>query len=250
MTVILNQIPNDPQLSDLLALWQRQIMLSLNCHHIGTIGAFNPANQTATVSINYTRTYFQVDDVSGDQVPVQVNYPLLLECPVVCLGGGTGSITFPILPGDECIVMFNDRDIDNWFTGAPAGPVNSNRLHAISDGIALVGVRSMAHVLTSYDSTNIVLQLTGGTKVTIGQNGSFTVTGLFGSFSIAATGEIKFSSGPAGVTVDITASGQVKMTNLVGELIQSIFNLFTTATAGGFSLVLSPTDLATLTSFV
>lgn len=154
----LNQVPNEPTLNDLLDLMKKQISLALSAHHVATIQSFDASKQTATATINYKKTYFEKDTVTGVYSPVSVDYPILIDCPVICLGGGLSSLTFPITAGDECLVLFNDRDIDNWFQGSSNGPVASSRLHSFADGIILVGVRSLAKVLTSYDSTRAVLK--------------------------------------------------------------------------------------------
>ena len=103
----LNMVPSEPSLKDLLDLLKKDILLSLNAHHIGTIQSFNSAKQTATATINYPKTYYQLNSLSGLYNPVLVNYPLLVDCPLICLGGGTAALTFPIQSGDECLVLFN-----------------------------------------------------------------------------------------------------------------------------------------------
>lgn len=153
-----NLIPNEPQLKDLLDLFKKDILLGLNCHHIGTINVFNPLNQTATATVNYPKTYFEPDPITGTLLPTLKTYPILVDCPVIVLGGGLGSLTFPIAPGDECLILFNDRDMDNWFAGGTGSPVNTPRLHSFADGVILVGIRSLPNVLSSYDPLNVVLQ--------------------------------------------------------------------------------------------
>ena len=55
----------------------------------------------------------------------------------------------PIAVGDDCIVLFSDRSIDTWlFNGIEALPSNS-RAHDLADGIALVGIRSLANPPTT-----------------------------------------------------------------------------------------------------
>lgn len=152
-----SQTVKDPTLSDVLQLFKKEIMISMNCHHVGIIQSFDPAKQTAQVSIAYKKTYFQ-SSASGVITPELVAYPLMADVPVIVLGGGTASLTFPIKKGDECLVLFNDRDIDNWFGSGQIGPVATPRLHAITDGFALVGIRSLGNVLTNYDATHATLQ--------------------------------------------------------------------------------------------
>lgn len=146
-----------PRLKDLLDSLKRDIFLTLNCHTIATIQKFEyPTNLNGTdyphptvqATINYART---TTDAQGNQS--SLNYPILVNLPVLNLCGGTTALTFPIAIGDQALILFNDRDLDNWFAGARSGQVNSPRLHHFSDGIALVGLNT----LSSYDTVRALL---------------------------------------------------------------------------------------------
>jgi len=51
-------------------------------------------------------------------------------------------VSFEVHPGDACLVVFADIDIDAWFdTGIPQEP-RSARKHALSDGFAFVGFKT------------------------------------------------------------------------------------------------------------
>lgn len=157
----LNKFPTEFTLKDLLDITARDVMLSLNCHAIGTVQGFtSTAQQTVKVSINYKKTV-----LGSDGNPSAIDYPILAEVPLVILGGGQSFLTFPIQTGDQCLVFFNDRDIDNWFAGTNGVPLASNRLHSFTDAIALIGPRSMLNALVSYDTDRVVLSkgITGGT---------------------------------------------------------------------------------------
>ena len=156
----ITQAPAEPKLKDVLDAAKKDIFLSLNAHHIGTVQSFNAGNQTATATINYKKTYYQLDAATGLYEPVLVDYPIMTDCPVIVLGGGAGALTFPIQQGDECVVLFNDRDMDNWFNGSPGGPVATPRLHSFADAIVLVGLRSLGNVLADYDTVRAVLRNT------------------------------------------------------------------------------------------
>lgn len=168
-TIQQNLIPNEPSLKDLLDLLQKQIMLTLNCHHIGTVQSFDATKQTATVTINYKKTYFQLNPATGLYDPILKDYPILADCPVIALGGGAAALTFPIQAGDECLVLFNDRSLDNWFQGGTGSAVATPRLHSFSDGIILVGLRSLPNALTNYDTARAVLR-NGSTLVGVGSS--------------------------------------------------------------------------------
>lgn len=157
MTLPYTQAPSDPSLKDVLDQLKKNIFLSLNCHHIGTIQNFDATNQTATATINYKKTIFRMDQ-AGIINPVLFDYPILRDCPVIVLGGNDASLTFPISPGDECLCLFNDRDMDNWFSGANTAPVKTTRQHHFADALLLVGIRSLANVIDDYDTTRAVLR--------------------------------------------------------------------------------------------
>ncbi len=163
-----NNAPADPSLKDLLDLLKKDILLSLNAHHLGTIQSFDATRQTANVSINYKKTFYKHNAATGLYDAVLFDYPLALDCPVIVLGGGGGALTFPISAGDECLVLFNDRDLDNWFQGGAGAAVATPRLHSFADGIALVGLRSLTNVLTGYDATRAVLRNGEGGSTMVG----------------------------------------------------------------------------------
>lgn len=155
----------EPDLDALLKAWKSDIFSSLNCHQWGTILGFTQATQTATVQIAVRR---QVPQANGGQ-PIYVSkaYPVLVDVPVFINYGGPGYLTFPIAAGDVCLVLFNDRDFDQfWATGNVQDP-NSPRMHDLSDGLAIVGFRTAVNPLTGYDGGQTVLGW-GTTKVVLG----------------------------------------------------------------------------------
>lgn len=153
----INKTVADPSLADLLNLWKKGTMLDLNCHALATVQSFDPTNQTVTATVNYKKT-FQQRQPDGTYVAVLRDYPLLIDCPAIILQGGAGALTFPIAQGDSCLILFNDRDMDNWLHGGQVMEPATQRLHSFSDGIALVGLRSFNRALADYDSERVVLK--------------------------------------------------------------------------------------------
>lgn len=134
------QQANEPTLASLLALHKEDVMWSINCHQVGEIVSFDPSTQTAEVQIKMLRM------MNGELK----EYPVLIDCPCIILAGGEGRLTFPISAGDSCLVLFNDKDIDNWYAGGQTMPPNTERLHDFADAIALVGVRNMQNKISDY----------------------------------------------------------------------------------------------------
>jgi hypothetical protein len=73
-----------------------------------------------------------------------VDYPTLDDCPVFTLSGGTSFVSCPIASGDNCLVLFNDRNMDNWYLSGTTTVPDSPRLHSIADGIVLVGINPIS----------------------------------------------------------------------------------------------------------
>jgi hypothetical protein len=227
-------IPNaEPELADLLDIERKRVKLELNCHAVASLTSFNAANQTARAQLAYQQTYYSFDTTSGTTTTKLVPYPLIIDAPVHVAGGGNGALTFPHGAGDECMVCFNDRDIDNWFQGATGGQVATARLHSFSDALILVGFRSLANVIPSYSTSAIELRTKDGTsKVSIN----------------TSTGAVVVQAGATGVTVQVTAAGKVTIKNATGttDLLTALYTILTTATAGGFPLIVDPASLAVL----
>ncbi len=243
-----NLIPNEPELKDLLDLHKKDIFLGLNCHAIATIQSFDPTQQTASATVNYKKTYFK-PNAQGVYRATLVDYPQLIDCPVLCLGGGAGSLRFPIAAGDECLVLFNDRDLDVWFQGSSSSAVATPRLHSFSDAIIIVGIRSLANVLTDYDSVNPQIKA-GGLTATFRIAGGARFENNIGWWDFKDDADIEFDTGT--VVGLFGHGGHVKFQNSTAELIDtlcSIVNAVITATCAtpGNPLV-APTLPALLTA--
>ncbi len=155
-----------PDLNALWQLWMGQAFNQLNCHQVGTVVKFYPANQTA--DIQPAMQTLVHDFQSKPPQWKAVAPPVLTGVPVFIYSGGGGTLTFPVATGDPCLLLFNDRDIGNWFsTGNVNTPPTSSRAHNISDGFALVGFRNLAQSLAGYSTTDAVLQ-NGGSHVSLG----------------------------------------------------------------------------------
>lgn len=172
MSLPFNKVIDNPTLEDLLNAFKANIFSSFNCHAIGTVTNFYDGTTTnpktgpkVDVTINYGITV-SVGNSDGTYTQKIVPYPLLINCPLVVLGGGGFNITFPVSAGDQCLILFNDKDLDNWVSGNRSGEVATVRMHSISDGIAIVGPEQMP--ITNYDTSHAMLRDgTGNVKLGI-----------------------------------------------------------------------------------
>ena len=133
-----------PDLDDLLAENRDTVFANLNCTQVGKIEKVNN-DQTVEIKIQFLR---RLPDGKT------AKYPLLVDCPYFVLQGGGAYIDMPIKKGDDCLILFNDRNIDDWWdTGNVAVPADT-RKHSISDGFALVGINRKDKAL-DYDGSNL-----------------------------------------------------------------------------------------------
>ena len=99
---------------ELLAL-KKEILSSLHCALPGIVESFDEDTGTAGIRLA----------LSG--------MPVLRDVPVF--------VCNEVNPGDACLVVFADCDVDNWFAGKDEADPASGRLHSLSDAFAFVGFR-------------------------------------------------------------------------------------------------------------
>jgi protein gp138/GpV-like protein with Apex motif len=148
-----------------------------------------------------------------------LSLPLLVDIPILWQGGGGVSLTFPIKQGDECLVVFSSRCIDAWWQlGADNIQVPPNqRMHSLSDGFALVGVRSLPReyaVSSTYaqlrtDDGNATISIDPTThELNLSTTGATNLIGQ-GATTVTAQGGITLN----GVTIDkngnVSAPGNI-----------------------------------------
>jgi len=156
----------DPTMADLILEAKRDVKYSINCVQLGTVESYLSTTNMARVSINFKRKL--ADGSLAD-------YPVLADCPVFIPSGGNSSLTFPITKGDQCIILFNDRNIDNWYLKGEVKEPATSRCHDIADGIVLVGVRNLITAAASNTPPSNSVCIDGGLKKVSVKN---TVTDL------------------------------------------------------------------------
>ncbi len=172
------QKPKQVAPPDLTALGKeivREAQINLNAVQIGIIQEFSPSEQSATIRL----VFKQVISIAPDGTRTLREHPLILKCPVMTLFGGPSFINLPIAVGDYCIVLFNDREIDNWFVNGGVQVPSSGRIHDISDAIAIVGIRSLQNSITDFLANGIRLQFAENSRIDITTDAINSIAELF-----------------------------------------------------------------------
>ncbi|MFS8371209.1 Gp138 family membrane-puncturing spike protein [Acetobacter indonesiensis] len=140
-------------------------------------------------------------DITDAGERVAHDMPILPHCPVIFPRGGGCSLTFPVSAGDECMVIFGARSIDEWWQNGVAQPSYDARKHDLSDGVALVGLTSKARPLSSISLSSVQLRADDGKTV-------FELNPVQQSVNITAPGGITLA-GPVHCTGPVTADDTV-----------------------------------------
>lgn len=160
------QLAGEPDLTTVLKSVINKVGLELNCVRVGIIQSFNDEDLTAQVLITNKRTLgINQDGTQATRDYAVITAKICYCCPF---------ITYPIEPGEECVLLFNDRELESWFLTGEVQPEAYQRMHDLTDCIAIVGLRSLARMITIaadtlhlfYGNNSIKLSDTNGTQIT------------------------------------------------------------------------------------
>lgn len=128
----------------------------------GRVVKYEAALQAADVQPLLKRT--TINDDASEEVE---EIPVLPRVPVVFPRAGGYFLSFPVVPGDSVLLVFNDRSIDNYSASSGAAPVDpvDLRKHDISDAVALVGFGPFAKAIKGDVSSGAVFGKEGGAQV-------------------------------------------------------------------------------------
>ena len=124
---------NEENRHEELQTLKKDILSYLHCALPGTVVSYDAESQTAVIqpAVKHRPVSSRPTEGSGE-----ISLPLLRDVPVFM------PVSFEVNPGDVCLVIFADCDIDAWFETGEAEVPASDRMHSLSDGFAFVGFRT------------------------------------------------------------------------------------------------------------
>ena len=151
-----------------------EAMFRARCCIPGIVQSYNPNNNTAEVQPAIREKVVEEGGVVSYQaLPLLINVPVVFPRVIGC------GITFPLKKNDQCLVVFSDLAIDNfWQKGSVQNPVEIRR-HDLSDGIAIPCSLSLSQNPNVGNNLTIVY---GNTSIVLGNN-DITFHGPYGSFT-------------------------------------------------------------------
>lgn len=163
--------------ADQFRLLLKQFKCAFRVALICEVQSFNPG-PPATATVQPVTMESMNQNVSGSPVATNTNLPLLVDVPVVTIGGGDYVLTMPIQEGDEAIVLFSDMDFDSWFQSGGTGNAQvAKDRHDLWDGVAIVGPRSTPNAIDDYNPNYAELRNLAGTVKLGFTNSGFLLTG-------------------------------------------------------------------------
>jgi len=99
---------------------------NMNVQGYGEIVSFDPATQTAKVKLMRQAT------ANG----AAVDQPELLDVPVLMPRSDPFCVTFPVQPGNKCVVRFDDKDNKNYLKTGQPSQSKTDRNNSLSDATA------------------------------------------------------------------------------------------------------------------
>lgn len=195
-----NSITSSPNWPQILEGMYQKTGYELNCMRIGIVQTWYPEDLTVDVNIANKKTI----QINQDGTKTVTDFAPIRAKVVYC----NPFETYPIKAGDECVLLFADREIESWFINGEANPESYPRMHEMTDAVAIFGIRSLPNMITvltnclhlfygssdiqvkdtSVDITTTTINITGNTTQTGNtvQTGDITATNL--SATAAATG--------------------------------------------------------------
>lgn len=87
-----------------------------------------------------------------------VELPILIKVPVMFPMAGDFAITFPVKKGDEVLIIFAARCIDQWWLNGGVQIQSYLRFHDLHDGFALLGPMSKPRVLPNINTDSLQIR--------------------------------------------------------------------------------------------
>ena len=173
MPSIRNVLGDDSQLYENII---KKVNFNLRCCIPGVIQQYDPKTNTASI-----QPAIREEIVNEDNTVQYMNLPILVNVPIIFPSCSIGSIKMLLKQGDECLVLFSDLSIDNFWKYANVQNPIEVRRHDLSDGIAIPCVLSQPNT-KQFNGTGLEIT-SGNSKIEIGKD-EITFTNNYGSVTL------------------------------------------------------------------
>ncbi|MBX9922945.1 MAG: hypothetical protein K2Y01_02430 [Rhabdochlamydiaceae bacterium] len=131
----------------------------------GQVISYDYSTQNASIQPCLKKSYL---DGTTQEMPILNNVPVIFP-----RAGGAG-LTFPVVPGDNCLLLFIERSTDLWKSVGGIVAPNDPRKFDLSDAIAIMGLMPFSEnslsennedVLLTYKNSSIRIKASGDIQI-------------------------------------------------------------------------------------
>ena len=178
-----SRVQTNNEFKDAIKKWIQKGAENVHVSMIGKIESYDPGTNRASITPvgSFTAPDWQ-----------EIPYPTIHNVPIQypCGNGGKSGCTFPVKPGDTCIIIFADHQIENFLSGEKSDDM---RNHSMNDAYAIPTLFSDSvptlksnpndvclfndGSLVVLNSSSMTINLADGTSVSIG-GGDLVVDGI------------------------------------------------------------------------
>lgn len=151
-----------PSIVDIIGRFIDGKVADINVAMPGIVVSYDAATQKADVKPSLQR-----GSLGDDGGRVSSSVAVISGVPVVFPGAGSYSITFPVAAGDCVLLVFSQRSLDRWVSRGGEVDTEDDRLHDLSDAIAIPGLRSFNNAT---DQTKPGTMVLSAPQITLGSN--------------------------------------------------------------------------------
>lgn len=147
---------------------RQAILYQLNNVHTAMPGAvisYDFATQKASVQPLLNKFW---SDGTSSPLPVLENVPIIFP------RAGGASLTFPVVEGDSCLLLFSERSIDEWVNTGGQVSTKDSRKFDLSDAVAIMGLSPFSSPSLAENNTDLLLTY-AGSKIRIRQTGAVEI---------------------------------------------------------------------------
>lgn len=135
-------------LSSLFLKILNNVKKDINVVSIGTVIKYNSDNNTCNVQPVITAVQQTYQGNATLPKAPWINLPICLPC------GNSGGHVYPISVGDDVLVVFNNRSIDNWIDGTYNTPPNTSSCYHEKDAMIVGIMHNKAKQMKNVDNNH------------------------------------------------------------------------------------------------
>ena len=188
-------------LASVIAKGYKEGIKDLHTSLPGIIVSFNPATQQASIQPAIKRVF--IARGAEEQILTPSPLPVLINVPIIFPRGGGFSLTFPVKQGDECLIMFCERSIDNWHQFGGVKSPTARRFHDLSDAVAYVGLSSLPNKIPDFNADDTELKSDNGAVI-------FTIR-EDGTSNLKSTTSVTIDTPETIITGNVTINGNTQI---------------------------------------